>query len=308
MGDVRLRVIVGPTAAGKSALALALARGTGATIISADSRQVYRRFDVGTAKPAPNELNEVTHVGIDVAAPEERYSAARFAALARSAITDCQAQGRDVVVVGGTGFYVRALVEPLFSEPELDARHRAELGRYLDAMDTKTLRAWCVQLDPPRSVLGRTQLLRALEIALLTGRRLSDHFRDAAADAEREGEINARYLVVDPGKPLTQAIENRVDRMLSSGWIDEVRSLVSDVPSTAPAWNATGYEMLRRYVAGDGDLDLTSVRSRIIQATRQYAKRQRTWFRHQLRGDMQVLDPNEQNALERALAWWRGDA
>jgi tRNA dimethylallyltransferase len=304
LGDVRLRVIVGPTAAGKSALALALARSTGATIISADSRQVYRGFDVGTAKPSPNERNEVPHVGIDVAGPEERYSAARFAALARSAIADSHTQGRDVFVVGGTGFYVRALVEPLFTEPELDARHRAELGRYLDAMDTQTLREWCVQLDPPRSTLGRTQLLRALEIALLTGRPLSDHFRNAAT----KGDISARYLLVDPGKPLAQAIENRVDRMLSGGWIDEVRRLMADVSSTAPAWNATGYETLRRYVAGDEDLDLTAVRSRIIQATRQYAKRQRTWFRHQLRGDMQVVDPNEQNALERALAWWRGDA
>jgi tRNA dimethylallyltransferase len=299
-----LIVIAGETASGKTALSLALGERLGAEIISADSRQVYRGFDVGTAKPAPNELKEVPHVGIDVAGPEERYSAARFAALARSAIAECQAQGRDVVVVGGTGFYVRALVEPLFPEPELDARHRTELGRYLDAMDTPTLRAWCVQLDPPRSALGRTQLLRALEIALLTGRRLSDHFRSASA----EGQISARYLVVDPGKPLAQKIENRVDTMLGDGWIDEVRRLVSVVPSTAPAWNATGYEMLRRYVAGDGDLDLTSVRSRIIQATRQYAKRQRTWFRHQLRGDMQVLDPNEQHALERALAWWRGDA
>lgn len=304
MGDVRLRVIVGPTAAGKSALALALARNTGATIISADSRQVYSGFDIGTAKPAPNELHEVPHIGIDVAGPEERYSAARFAALARSAIANCQAQRRDVVVVGGTGFYVRSLVEPLFPEPELDARHRAELGRYLNAMDTPTLREWCVQLDPPRSTLGRTQLLRALEIALLTGRRLSDHFRNAATDRE----ISARYLIVDPGKPLALAIENRVDKMLSGGWIDEVRRLVSAVPSSAPAWNATGYETLRRYVAGDEELDLTSVRSRIIQATRQYAKRQRTWFRHQLRGDMLALDPNEQNALERALAWWRGDA
>jgi tRNA dimethylallyltransferase len=303
LADVRLRVIVGPTAAGKSALALALARSTGAAIISADSRQVYRGFDIGTAKPSPNEQKEVPHVGIDVAGPEERYSAARFAVLARAAITDYSAQGRDVVVVGGTGFYIRALVSPLFPEPELDERHRAELGRYLATMDTLTLREWCVQLDPPRSTLGRTQLLRALEIALLTGRRLSDHFSTQGV----EGDISARYLVVDPGKPLTQTIENRVDKMLDAGWIDEVRRLVSGVPSTAPAWNATGYEMLRRYVAGDEALDLASVRSRIIQDTRQYAKRQRTWFRHQLPGDMQTLDPNEPAAFERALAWWRGD-
>ena len=304
MADVRLRVIVGPTAAGKSALALALARSTGAAIISADSRQIYRGFDIGTAKPSPNELQEVPHVGIDVVGPEERYSAARFAVLARAAISEYSAQRREVVVVGGTGFYIRALVSPLFPEPELDERHRAELGRYLATMDTLTLREWCVQLDPPRSTLGRTQLLRALEIALLTGRRLSDQFRSKRA----EGEISARYLVVDPGKPLAQTIENRVDTMLGNGWIDEVRRLNSDVPATAPAWNATGYETLRRYVAGDEALDLASVRSRIIQDTRQYAKRQRTWFRHQLRGEMQTLDPNEPAAFDRALAWWRGDS
>jgi len=303
LADVRLRVIVGPTAAGKSALALALARVTGAAIISADSRQVYRGFDIGTAKPSPNEQKEVPHVGIDVVGPEARYSAARFAVLARAAITECSAQGRDVVVVGGTGFYIRALVSPLFPEPELDERHRAELGRYLATMDTLTLSEWCVQLDPPRSTLGRTQLLRALEIALLTGRRLSDHFRTQGD----ESGISARYLVVDPGKQLTQTIENRADKMLDGGWIDEVRRLASGVPSSAPAWNATGYEMLRRYVAGDEALDLASVRSRIIQDTRQYAKRQRTWFRHQLSGDMQTLDPNEPAAFDRALAWWRGD-
>ncbi len=304
MADVRLRVIVGPTAAGKSVLALALARSTGAAIISADSRQIYRGFDIGTAKPSPNERREIPHIGIDVAGPEERYSAAKFAGLARAAIADFRALGRDIVVVGGTGFYVRALVQPLFPEPELDASHRAELGRYLATMNTPTLREWCVQLDPPRSTLGRTQLLRALEIALLTGRRLSDHFREVVSEAG----VSARYLVVDPGKPLAQVIENRVDTMLNSGWIDEVRRLVSDVPSTAPAWNATGYETLRRYVAADEALDLASVRSRIIQDTRQYAKRQRTWFRHQLHGDMQTLDPNEPVAFERALAWWRGDA
>jgi len=96
--------------------------------------------------------------------------------------------------------------------------------------------------------------------------------------------------------------------MLGNGWIDEVRRLNSGVPATAPAWNATGYETLRRYVAGDEALDLASVRSRIIQDTRQYAKRQRTWFRHQLGGEMQTLDPNEPAAFDRALAWWRGDS
>lgn len=302
MADVRLRVIVGPTAAGKSALALALARRTGAAIISADSRQIYRRFDIGTAKPSPNERAEIPHFAIDVAAPEERYSAARFAALARLAMARCSAKGLSVVVVGGTGFYVRALVEPLFPEPQLDASRRAKLGQYLASLDTETLRRWCVRLDPPRSTLGRTQLLRAVEIALLTGRSLSSQFQLPS----EHSAVTARYLVVDPGQALAQAIERRVDDMLARGWVDEVRQLAADVPATAPAWNATGYETLRRYVAGDEPLELASARRRIIQATRQYAKRQRTWFRHQLRGDMQTLDPNEPTALQCALEWWEG--
>lgn len=304
MADVRLRVIVGPTAAGKSSLALALARATGAAIVSADSRQVYRGFDVGTAKPSPNELAEVPHVGVDVADPHERFSAARFAQLARAALADFAAQGRDVVVVGGTGFYVRALVEPLFPEPELDPQRRAALGGYLASMDAATLRRWCAVLDPPRSTLGRTQLLRALEVALLTGERLSSHF----ARPHGMPAIRARYLVVDPGTDLHGAIASRVDAMLERGWVDEVRRLVSSVPATAPAWKATGYDTLRRYVVGESGLDLDAARTQVIAATRQYAKRQRTWFRHQLRGDMQVLDPNESNAYESALAWWRAGA
>lgn len=300
MGDARLRVIVGPTAAGKSALALALAQRYGATIIGADSRQVYRGFDIGTAKPTPNELARVPHVGIDVAAPGERYSAARFAAIARTAMAQCAARGRDVVVVGGTGFYVRALVEPLSPEPALDAGHRERLARFLDALATETLRRWCAALDPTRSALGRTQLLRAIEVALLTGQRLSHHFRAAP----RLPAMDARYLVLDPGAALSEAIERRVDDMLRGGWVDEVRRLAHTVPASAPAWKATGYDMLRRYVEGGLGLDLPTVRERLIAATRQYAKRQRTWFRHQLRGDMLTLDPNEPGASDRALAWW----
>ncbi|MGH7714327.1 MAG: tRNA (adenosine(37)-N6)-dimethylallyltransferase MiaA [Gemmatimonadaceae bacterium] len=300
MADVRLRIIVGPTAAGKSALALALAHSVGATIISADSRQIYRGFDIGTAKPSPNEQQQVPHVGIDVVASHERYSAAQFAALARTAIDEGTRQGREVVVVGGTGFYIRALVDPLFPEPELDPARRDELALYLGTLSTETLRAWCVAIDPPRAALGRAQLLRAIEVGLLTGRRLSELFR-APSDARR---ITPRYLLVDPGAALHDAIERRVDDMLRRGWVDEVRRLAASAPATAPAWKATGYATLRRYVEGRQDSDLAMARADVITATRQYAKRQRTWFRHQLHGDMQTLDPNDSTAFDRALAWW----
>jgi tRNA dimethylallyltransferase len=304
LDDVRLRIIVGPTAAGKSALALALARSSGAVIISADSRQIYRGFDIGTAKPRPNELLEVPHVGVDVADPNERYSAARFAAFAREAIHDCALQGREVLVVGGTGFYVRSLVDPLFPEPTLDPSRRRQLGDYLATLDTDTLRRWCASIDPPRSSLGRTQLLRAIEVALLTGTRLSEHFR-ATPTTQR---IAPRYLIVDPGAALSAAIEQRVDAMLSAGWLDEVRRLSLVIPASAPAWKATGYETLRRYVEGSSAGDLGAARAAVVTATRQYAKRQRTWFRHQLQGDMQTLDPNDSGALDRAMIWWREGA
>jgi tRNA dimethylallyltransferase len=303
LADVRLPVIVGPTAAGKSAIALAIAQATGATIISADSRQVYRGFDVGTAKPTPNELATVRHVGIDVARPDERYSAARFADLAHEAIREHHEARRPIIVVGGTGFYVKALFEPLFNEPPLDADRREKLGHYLADVDTETLRAWCTVIDPARRALGRTQLLRAIEVALLSGKRLSDLFHDR----RQAPPVTPRYLIVDPGPSLQEQIERRLDTMFERGWIDEIRRLMTTIPPTAPAWKATGYDVLRSYVVGEGRHgDLAATRSAIVTATRQYAKRQRTWFRHQLHGDIHMLDPNEGSALERALKWMRG--
>jgi tRNA dimethylallyltransferase len=301
---VRLSIIVGPTAAGKSALALALARAVGATIISADSRQIYTGFDIGTAKPTPGVRADVPHVGIDVVAPTERFSAARFAALARSAISASTAPERELLVVGGTGFYIRALVQPLFPEPALDPERRQQLAGYFASVDTDTLRHWCRALDPERAHLGRTQLLRALEVAFLTGHRLSELFQSATD----ERRINARYLIIDPGASLAAAIERRVDEMLTQGWVDEVRHLCSMFPASAPAWKATGYETFRRYVVAGKEGDLARARHEVITATRQYAKRQRTWIRHQLRGDMQRLDPNEPDAFDRVMAWWRAGA
>ena len=301
MGGADVRVISGPTAAGKSALALALAERHGATIISADSRQIYRRFDIGTAKPTPAERARVPHVGVDVVEPSQRFSAAAWAEMATTAIDAARAEGREMLVVGGTGFYLRALFSPLFSEPELDARRRDALARHLGTLSLAELRRWCILLDPERSHLGRTQLLRALEVALLTGQRLSTLHRDAV----RPPRFHARYLVVDPGAVLRARIEARVDAMLEAGWLDEVRRLSRDVPPTAPAWNAAGYEALR--LAAAGELALPDARARIVIETRQYAKRQRTWLRHQLEASRVTrMDPNMSDALERAERWWSG--
>ncbi|NUQ19802.1 MAG: tRNA (adenosine(37)-N6)-dimethylallyltransferase MiaA [Gemmatimonadaceae bacterium] len=301
MDGAELRVVTGPTAAGKSALALALAARHDATIVSADSRQVYRRFDIGTAKPSAEERERVPHRGIDVVDPTERYSAARWAVDAERWIDEARRAEREVLVVGGTGFYLRALFSPLFAEPALDPARRLELQRELGSLATPDLRRWCERLDPSRAHLGRAQLLRAIEVALLTGERLSDlHARPVRAPRFR-----ARYLVVDPGPLLADRIEQRVDRMFDAGWGDEVGGLMNGVPEDAPAWNAAGYEAVRDQLRGL--VAPAAARERVIIETRQYAKRQRTWMRHQLDAALVTrIDPTAPDALERAERWWSG--
>jgi tRNA dimethylallyltransferase len=269
-------VICGPTAAGKSAIAAWIAGRVATTIISADSRQVYRGFDIGTAKPTSDERARIPHRGIDVADPGERYSAAAWSAAADQWIVEAQADDRMPLVVGGTGLYLRALFDGLFVEPALDASRRAALALELATLDTGALRRWVARLDPTRAHLGRTQLVRAVEIALLTGRRLSDLHRDQG----RTPRWRASYLVVDPGPVLADRIAARLDEMLTHGWPDEVHGLMQTVPNDAPAWNATGYDSVRSVVRGT--LSHAAAREKILIATRQYAKRQRTWFRHQL--------------------------
>ena len=299
---IRVDVICGPTAAGKSAVAMCLAQRHPIAIVSADSRQVYRGFDVGTAKPTLDERARVPHFGVDVAEPVERYSAARWAASFDRWLEDARSLGRRALVVGGTGLYLRAIAAPLFEEPPLDPVARLALQAQLDSLSTDELRRWVGAIDPVRAHLGRTQMLRAVEVAVLTGRRVSELHAEAAPTPRHA----LRYLVVDPGREVLRArIAERTDAMLAVGWTDEVRGLVDVVPDDAPAWNGTGYETLRRHVRGEIPLDVA--RERIVVETRQYAKRQRTWFRHQLRGaDVTWLDPLRPDASAIADAWLHG--
>ena len=299
--DASVRVICGATAAGKSAIAMALAQSHDALIISADSRQIYRGFDIGTAKPSAVDRLLVPHRGIDVADPSERYSAARWATHARDWIVEAVALRKTPVVVGGTGFYLRALVEPLFNAPSLDPERRAALERLFARTSTEDLRRWCTRLDPERAHLGRVQLARAVEIALLTGQRLSELHRTRA----QAPTIRARYLVVDPGPSLGGRIAQRVDAMLASGWPEEVRELAARLDDTAPAWKASGYGVVRDLV--QGRVPAETARERIVIETRQYAKRQRTWFRHQLPPESTTrVNPNDRDAESTLNAWWEG--
>ena len=296
-----VRVICGPTAAGKTHAATLCAQLADVAVVSADSRQVYRGFDVGTAKPTTADRLAAPHYGIDVLEPTERASAAWWAAQADEWIRDAAARGRVPVVVGGTGLYLRALFGELFDEPPMDPERRATFQSELDVLPSGELRRWVERLDPARAHLGRTQLLRAVEIALLTGRRVSELHQERRTLPR----WRARYLVVDPGPGLAQQIRHRTRDMFSAGWGEEVRGLLQAVPLDAPAWNASGYRTIVEME--QGRITRQDAEERVVIETRQYAKRQRTWFRHQLTGaDVTHVDFAGAPVLEQLEAWWRG--
>jgi tRNA dimethylallyltransferase len=280
---------------------MSLARLADIAVVSADSRQIYRAFDIGTAKPTAHERQAVPHYGIDVLDPTERASAAWWAERADAWIRDAIERGHTPVVVGGTGLYLKALFGALFDEPSMDAAKRRALQEELATRDTETLRRWVAELDPPRAHLGRTQLLRAIEIALLTGRRVSELHQERRMPPR----WSARYLVVDPGPRLAQHIASRTRAMFERGWREEVRSLMLSIPPDAPAWNASGYGTIRELE--QGMLSEADALERVVIETRQYAKRQRTWFRHQLAGeDVTRLNLDVPGLSERMEAWWNG--
>ena len=298
--DTPVRVICGPTAGGKTFAAMWLAKHVDLAVVSADSRQLYQGFDVGTAKPTREERAAVEHFGIDVLSPTTRASAAWWADSADKWIDEIASSGRTPVVVGGTGLYLRALFGTLFDEPPLHDGDRAAIQAALVDHTTDELRRGVDVLDPPRAHLGRTQLLRAIEIALLTGRRVSDLHQEQARPPRR----TARYLVLDPGPALATTIAARTRHMMSNGWIEEVRALMQTVPGAAPAWNATGYRTIRDLV--EGRLTPAEAERQVVIETRQYAKRQRTWFRHQLPDEhVTRLSTDHPEWAEHALAWWR---
>ena len=300
MDVVRLPVITGCTGAGKSTVAMAIAARHPVLIVSADSRQIYRHFDIGTAKPTAAERHRVPHAGIDIAEPVERFNAARWAQVAERAVAEARAGGLTPLIVGGTGLYLRALFEPLFHEPPLDPEARLAIESDLTPRSTAELQRWVAQLDPPRAHLGRTQLLRAIEVALITGVPISTWH----AEARRPARFAARYLLADAGEALAPRLAARLDEMLRAGWLDEAQRLAARVPADAPAWKATGYAAARRMA--DGSLDPVAGREEIVVSTRQYAKRQRTWMRHQLpAGQVTRVDTRGMTqAIDEALGWW----
>jgi tRNA dimethylallyltransferase len=303
-------VLTGPTAAGKSALALDVAERLEGEIISADSRQVYRHLDIGTAKATTAERARVPHHGLDLVDPGERYSAGRFGRDARRWIRGIQARDRVPILVGGTGFFLRALTHPLFREPRLDLARRERLKAYLDDLSDPALRGWVATLDPESAGRlarggGRQRLLRALEMVLLTGRPIGWWHRNRPA---RDLPVPAMTFVLAPTREvLDRRIDRRVQRMLESGLVTEVAGLLErGYAPDDPGMNATGYPEIAAHLRGGVDLDEAA--ERIRRETRRYARRQLTWLRNQLPDDAVWLDGTKRadELVEEVVGRWRG--
>jgi tRNA dimethylallyltransferase len=270
-----LHVIAGPTASGKTRLAIELAERLGGEIVNADSQQVYRHFDIGTAKPGAAELSRVPHHLVSCVDPLEAFSAARYQALADTAIADITGRGRRVVVVGGTGLYLRVLLHGVVPAPGGDETIRAAL----EALDDETLHARLEAVDHVTAarlpVKDRVRIIRALEIHTLTGEPASVH-------RERHSFRSARYpfrlWVLDPPREaLYAAINARTKAMFDAGLVDEARQLVAQGFRDAAPMGAVGYAQALAVL--DGTMTEAQAITDVAQKTRHYAKRQWTWFR-----------------------------
>lgn len=303
-----LPALVGPTAVGKTALSLAVAQRLDAEVISMDSRQVYRGMDIGTAKAGAAERALVTHHGLDLVDPGETYSAAQFGRDARVWIREIEGRGHLPLLVGGTGFFLRALTDPVFREPPLDVRRRGWLREWLAGRPREQLERWLGELDPARlagvEAGGRHRLSRGIEVPLLTGRPLSWWHREGPLDAEA---LDVRVVLLELDRAeLYRRIDRRTEEMFEEGFLDEVRRLLEGgVHPDDPGMTGTGYREAAAVVRGE------VARSEAVRfaqsASRGYARRQLTWFRNQrpapsLRIDASLALPAQ---AERVAAWWR---
>jgi tRNA dimethylallyltransferase len=300
---MKVVAVVGPTASGKSALGLSLAQAFGGEIISCDSTAVYRGLNIGTDKVGPGDRRGVAHHLIDVAAPDEVYSAARYATEAADAIEAIARRGHLPLVVGGTGFYLRALVRGIFPGPGRDDRLRARLERVADRRGVEALHRWLARVDPasgrriqPRD---RKRLVRALEVYLATGRPLTDHFADTVSPVAGAEVLTIGVRI--PRPLLRERVTRRVDEQFARGVVAEVEALVAGgVPLAAHAFGGLVYRQVVDLIRGVRDRAAT--RDLVIQENMRYAKRQVTWFRKEP-GIQWIEAPGESpEALRRATA------
>lgn len=272
--------LTGPTASGKSAVALELGRLIGAEILALDSMTLYRGMDVGTAKPTAEERAAVPHHLVDLLDPHQDFSQAEYAAAARSAVDQILARGRSPLFVGGTPLYLKTLLRGMFVGPAADAELRARLSREAAASPPGMLWHKLQAVDPTAAAKlhpnDERRLIRALEVFQLTGRPISEHQRHF--DMPRTDAIGRVFVLDWPRDELYRRIDSRVDAMVAAGLLDEVRQLAASPQGLGrTARQALGYRETLEYLAGGPDWPTTV--AAIKTHTRQFAKRQLTWFR-----------------------------
>ena len=299
--------ITGPTTSGKTALSMEVARTLDVEIVCMDSRQVYRGMDIGTDKVSQELRERVPHHGLDTRDPNETYSAGQFGRDARVWISEIRARGHVPLVVGGTGFFLRALTDPMFRQPDMEGHRLEALRRYLRTFTREELERWVGELDPSRAAIaaegGPHRLGRTLEVALLTGRPLSWWHEQGAPDQE---PLQGVIVVLEmPREELDRRIDARVTRMAEEGLVTEVERLLEQgYGPDDPGMTGTGYREIAAYLTGETSLEEALDRMRSV--TRKYARRQLTWFRHQVPDGMvriDALQPVANQAAQVVEAW-----
>ena len=271
--------LAGPTASGKTALAVELAKEFDGEVVSCDSMQVYRRMDIGTAKPTKEEMQGIPHHMIDVASPEEDYSVSRYCAQAAPIVEDIVARGKTAIIAGGTGLYMDSLIRGNDFAPFPSTGVRQRLEAQADAEGLEAMADWLRSVDPEAAerIHDRKRLLRALEVYLETGEPITEHNRRTQAIPPRFTPV---WLGLDfeDRQQLYDRIDLRVTKMLEMGLLEEIRELLaSGVPEKATAMQAIGYKEFVDALASRETLEVAA--DQVRQSSRRYAKRQLTWFR-----------------------------
>ena len=271
--------IAGPTASGKTALAVELAKDLNGEVVSCDSMQVYRRMDIGTAKPSPEEMQGIPHHMIDVAEPDEDFSVSRYCAMAAPIVDDIVARGKTAIIAGGTGLYMDSLIRGNDFAPFPSTGVREKLEAEADEVGLPAMLARLREIDPDTAdrVSDRKRILRALEVYLETGETITEHNRKTRLIPPKYTPLWLGLDFADRGE-LYRRIDKRVDIMLEMGLMEEIRSLLdSGIPEKCTAMQAIGYKEFVN--ALEGRELLSQAAEEVKKASRHYAKRQLTWFR-----------------------------
>ena len=278
-----LIVLTGPTAVGKTALSIALAKQVGCEIISADSMQVYKYMDIGSAKIMPQEMQGVEHYLVDVLKPEEEFHVVRFQQMAKEAMENIYAHGKIPLLVGGTGFYIQAVTRDIdFTEGEEDREYRSSLEQLAQSQGAETLHKMLQEIDPPSAASihanNMKRVIRALEFYHLNGYPISKHNQQ---ESEKESPYNLAYFVLnDERSRLYERIDKRVDLMMEAGLVEEVRGLRKrGYDRSMVSMQGLGYKELLAWM--DGEYSLEEAVRILKRDTRHFAKRQITWFKRE---------------------------